>query len=210
MNPPKLFMTTEAQHHGDGHFLVPTVGDAPSGCGFIALLDAFRASGGTVPGEIIGRLLEDHQAGNASLAKRLYTGQVFGFEWRSSLWIPMFQFDAKDLSIKPGPQQVRAELPSLWPGWMLASWFAAPNARLDVRRPVDLLDSDLYAALLAARSWQSVTQPAQRPLASRMREVPTLDEVRCRTDEPAPNPCSYGQKAFVFDDPLVSTQGLTA
>jgi hypothetical protein len=205
MHPPKLFMTSAAQHHGDGHFLVPTVGDAPSGCGFIALLDAFRASGGTVPGEIIGRLLEDHRAGNGvSLAKCLYTGQVFGFEWRSSLWIPMFQFNADDLSIKPGPQRVRAELPSLWTGWMLASWFAAPNARLDARRPVDLLDSDLDAALRAARSWKSLPQSAPLPLASRTREVPVHDEVRCRTDGTAPRPYNCHQETFVFDAPSVS------
>jgi len=128
-----------------------------SGRGFIALLEAFRATGGTAPGEIVGRLLVEHQVGNAvSLAKLIFTGQAFGFEWRDSLWLPMFQFDANDLTLKASAQSVRAELPSLWSGWMIASWFAGPNAQLDGRSPADVLDSDLDAVMLAARSLDSI------------------------------------------------------
>jgi hypothetical protein len=131
----------------------PAVGDVPSGRRFIALLEAFRNTGGTAPGEIVGRLLQEHQCGDAvSLAKLVFTGQVFGFEWRENLWIPMCQFDPKDLALKPAPQQVRAELPALWPGWTTASWFAAPNAWLAGEAPVDLLNSNLPAVLQAARS----------------------------------------------------------
>jgi hypothetical protein len=72
--------------------------------GFVALLEAFRTTGGTAPG----------------LANLIHTGQVFGFEWCASLWIPMFQFAADDLALKPGAQRVRAELPPLWSGWQLA------------------------------------------------------------------------------------------
>jgi hypothetical protein len=127
-----------------------------SGRGFIALLEAFRATGGTAPGEVVGRLLEEHKVGNAtSLAKLVYTGQVFGFEWRASLWIPMFQFDADDLTLTAGAQLVRAELPSLWPGWTLACWFAAPSAQLGGRCPADMIDSDLAAVLRTARSVDS-------------------------------------------------------
>jgi hypothetical protein len=145
--------------------------DVPSGRGFIALLEAFRATGGTAPGEIVGRLLEEHQIGNAvSLAKLIYTGQAFGFEWRDSLWIPMFQFDANDLALKTSAQSVRAELPSLWSGWHVASWFAAPNARLDGRSPVDRLDSDLEAVVQSAKSLESVVDFSV-PLARRAHEV---------------------------------------
>lgn len=131
--------------------------NVPNGRSFIALLEAFRATGGTAPGEIVGRLLEEHQVGNAvSLAKLIYTGQAFGFEWRDSLWLPMFQFDANDLTLKTSAQSVRAELPSLWSGWMLASWFAGPNAQLDGRSPADVLDSDPDAVMRTARSLDSV------------------------------------------------------
>jgi Protein of unknown function (DUF2384) len=138
--------------------------DAPSGRGFIALLEAFRATGGTAPGAIMGRLLEDHQVGNAvSLAKLIFTGQLFGFEWRAGLWVPMFQFDVDDLALKAAPQRVRAALPSGWSSWTLASWFAAPSAQLDGRSPVDMLDADFDAVLRAAQASESIKAWAPRP-----------------------------------------------
>jgi hypothetical protein len=128
----------------------------PSGRGFIALLEAFRATGGTAPGAIVGRLLEEHQAGAAiSLAKRIHTGLAFGFAWRGSLWIPMFQFDANDLALKASAQRVRAALPPLWSGWAVASWFAAPNALLGGHCPADRLDLAPEAVLRAARALES-------------------------------------------------------
>jgi hypothetical protein len=81
---------------------------------------------------------------------------VFGFEWRNSLWILMFQFNANDLSIAPASQAVRAELPELWSGWTVAMWFAMPNSRLQDRRPVDVLGSDVAAVLQAAQALPSV------------------------------------------------------
>ena len=130
----------------------------PSGRGFIALLEAFRATGGTAPGEVVGRLLQEHCAGGrgVSLAKPIYTGQVFGFEWRAALWVPMFQFDLDDLALKAGAQRVREALPALWPGWTLAVWFATPNAQLEGRSPVNVLDLDLDAVLQAAHSLEPV------------------------------------------------------
>ena len=145
--------------------------NVPSGRGFVALLEAFRATGGTAPGEIVGHLLEEHQVGNAvSLAKLIYTGQAFGFEWRDSLWIPMFQFDANDLALKASVQSVRAELPAMWSGWNIASWFAAPNARLNGRSPADRLDSDLEAVAQAAQALESVDE-FSAPLVRRAHEV---------------------------------------
>ncbi len=146
--------------------------DLPSGRGFVALLEAFRATGGTAPGEVVGRLLEEHRVGNVvSLAKLIYTGQVFGFEWRESLWIPMFQFDADDLSLKAGVQRVRAELPPLASGWALASWFAGPNERLNGCMPVDMVEADLEAVLGAARVGVSMGGDVFAPVATTRRRA---------------------------------------
>jgi hypothetical protein len=167
----KSLTTTQVQRDADRHARDPLHGDSPSGSGFIALLEAFRPTGGTAPGDIVGRLLEEHHVGiSVSLAKLIYTGQVFGFEWRASLWIPMFQFDANDLTLKTEPQRVRAELPPLWSGWMQASWFASPNAWLDGRSPVDLLVSDIDAVMRAS---QSLTEAEEFPcsMARRAYEV---------------------------------------
>lgn len=147
--------------------------DVPSGRGFIALLEAFRATGGTAPGEFVGRLLEEHQVGNAvSLTKLISTGQAFGFKWRDSLWMPMFQFDANDLVLKVSAQRVRAGLPSLWSGWNVATWFATPNVRLGGHTPANALDSDVEAVIRSAGSLKAVDQFSV-PLVRRAREVAT-------------------------------------
>ncbi|WP_291010678.1 hypothetical protein [Hydrogenophaga sp.] len=128
----------------------------PNGTGFIALLEAFCTSGGTAPGDILARLLADHQVGEVvSLAKLVHTGQVFGFEWRGSFWIPMFQFNMADLSLAATAQTVRAELPPLWSGWTVATWFATPSAQLNGHQPVDCLASESAAVLKAAQALSS-------------------------------------------------------
>jgi len=138
--------------------------------GFIALLEAFRATGGTAPVDIVGRLLEEHRVGNTvSLATLLHSGQVFGFEWHAVLWIPMFQFRADDLVLRGGARRVRGELPATWSEWRRASWFAAPNARLNGRSPADALDSDLAAVLQAAR--------APKPDKGRQRGIPRIPAI---------------------------------
>lgn len=43
----------------------PMTDNASSGRGFITLLEAFRASDGTAPGDIVGRLRADHHSGQA-------------------------------------------------------------------------------------------------------------------------------------------------
>jgi Protein of unknown function (DUF2384) len=98
---------------------------------------------------------EQPRGESINVASRISTQQLFGFEWRSQLWIPMFQFQRDDLSLKTAPQQVRVALPSQWSGWTLAAWFATANRRLDGRSPVDMLDVDLDAVLQAAMACDS-------------------------------------------------------
>jgi hypothetical protein len=125
----------------------------PTDRDFIAMRASYRATGGTARGDDLGRLLEDRRRGDGvSLARLIVSGEVFGFEWQRTFWIPMFQFELRDLSRKPGPRQVLAELASEFDGWTLAQWFAQPNCWLNERRPVDVLDANLPAVLGAARA----------------------------------------------------------
>ena len=64
----------------------------------------------------------------------------------------MFQFDLNDLSVRPGLQQVLAELSGEFDDWSLAAWFAEPNSWLDDQRPVDLIATDLRSVVEAARA----------------------------------------------------------
>lgn len=126
----------------------------PSSDGFTELLGAYKTVGGTARGEDVACLLKEHLRGDyVSLARLLVAGDVFGFEWRETLWIPMFQFEQQDLELKRGPRQVLARLSGELDGWALATWFTQANDCLGGRRPVDMLDADLPAVLRAARPW---------------------------------------------------------
>jgi len=119
---------------------------------FSALRGALRESGGIAHGDDLARLLDDHQLGDAvNLARLIAHHDVFGFEFQASFWIPMFQFDLKDLSLSYGAAPVVAKLAEVFDGWMLASWFACPNPCLGDWRPVDVLDSTPASVLSAAQ-----------------------------------------------------------
>jgi hypothetical protein len=120
---------------------------------FAALTLSYRPSGGIARGDDVGRMLADHgPATFISMARLLEDEAIFGFNWNASLWIPMFQFELSDLSLKVEPGRVRAELGEEFDGWTVSAWFVEPNAWLARRRPIDLLESDIEAVLLAARA----------------------------------------------------------
>lgn len=125
----------------------------PSDAQFRGLRAAYRHSGGLARGDDLARLLEDRQQGDfISLAKVLVGREVFGFKWHEELWIPMFQFELRDLSIKRAHRPVLAELMPVFDNWSLADWFARPNSWLFDQSPVQLLGSNLPAVLAAARA----------------------------------------------------------
>jgi hypothetical protein len=122
-----------------------------SSVGFTALLSGYGSAGGTVRGEDLARLFKDRLRGDyTSLAKLLADGHVFGFKWRDVLWIPMFQFDVRDLSVKNWSRLVLGALPAKLSGWALATWFAQSNPQLEGRRPIDVLDVNLPKVVQAA------------------------------------------------------------
>lgn len=119
---------------------------------FAAMRAAYQAKGGFARGDDLARLLEDRGRGDFTRLARLIVGrEVFGFEWRHTLWIPMFQFTA-DLTLKPGLKEVLAELASEYDGQRLAAWFVEPNGWLEEARPIDVLDTIPAEVLQAARA----------------------------------------------------------
>ena len=127
-------------------------GEQPSRDGLLALRQACQASGGIVRGDELAHLLEDCRRGDfVSLARLIARRDIFAIEWQGSLWVPMFQFDLRDLSIRLAPQRVSAQLHAVRDGWTLATWFARPNGWLQGRRPLDLLDSQPDLVVCAAR-----------------------------------------------------------
>jgi hypothetical protein len=125
--------------------------DQPNGRTFIELLTAFRDSGGTAPGEVVGRLLAEYQCAKIeSLATLVAQKRVFSFEWRRCRWFPMFQFELSDWSLKSGPYQVCRTLPQESSSWTIAVWFASPNQQLAGQAPANMLETNLPAVLQAA------------------------------------------------------------
>jgi hypothetical protein len=141
-------------------------GSGPDASRFAAMAVAFRSideacqpTGGLACGDDLARLLEARSGGDfVTLARMLGAHEVFGLRWRGTFWIPIFQFDLIDLSVKPAPQTVRNELGRCFDDWELASWFTSPNLWLQGRTPVDLLDSDSPSVLEAARADRFVVE----------------------------------------------------
>ncbi|MEO6031780.1 MAG: hypothetical protein ABIP61_07750 [Burkholderiaceae bacterium] len=147
-------LTPPSHEHDIAATTCEAIDDAPSERGFAIMRAAFATSGGIARAGDLARLLDDeHRRGEfVDLARLIRSGEVFDFEWRDTFWVPMFQFELRDLSLKPRPRQVLTELATQYDGWMLAAWFVRPNAWLHERRPIELLDSELPAVLDAARA----------------------------------------------------------
>ena len=102
-----------------------------------------------LPAKGYSQVAEPHP--RANLTRLIATGEVLGFDWHHTMWVPMFQFDRLTLALRPEPRQVLAALAGVFDGWSLALWFAEPNSWLLGCSPMDLLQSDLPAVLKAAR-----------------------------------------------------------
>jgi len=125
----------------------------PSSAGFVFLLLAYRASGGMLNGEDLGQILTAYpQPDDASMAELIATRTLFFFTWRGVVWVPMFQFELRDLTIRAECRPIFSELEKSFDDWGAASWLVQPNFCLDERRPIDLLESNFHAVLDAAAS----------------------------------------------------------
>ena len=125
----------------------------PSDEGFISMLEHYRSSGGIANGtELAQRKNQCKDSNLAALAKVIVSGEVFSFEWHGNFWIPLFQFNSKDLTTRHCVAQVLRELSTVFDGWALAVWFVQANAWIENKKPIDLLDSDLSQVLHAARA----------------------------------------------------------
>ena len=126
--------------------------DRPNTRDFEAMLAAYLWSGGIARHqELTSRLQEDDNSGPSSLGKLIDSHAVFAFDWRGSLWLPMFQFKQPEMYVKPQARKVLSELAGVFDGWSLAAWYLQQNSWLEDRRPIDVLDRHPAAVLIAAR-----------------------------------------------------------
>jgi hypothetical protein len=123
---------------------------------FVNLLNAFRESGGLArANEVASQFQQRSQQNISVLGGWLVKRQAIGFEWHSKLWIPLFQFNPSDMSLRPGLAGILSELVVVYNDWELASWFAKPNPWLSESLPADALVQAAPQVLWAARAERS-------------------------------------------------------
>ena len=124
----------------------------PTPLGFVALLAAYRPTGGVVRADDLSRYVRSDEPGHlTNLARRLVSGAILSFSWRQTLWVPLFQFEARSSSIRPAVARVMDELQGAFDCWELAVWFVQPNSSLKELLPLDLLGKQDDELLQAAR-----------------------------------------------------------
>ena len=118
-----------------------------------ALAQAYGSCGGVAGcDEMVGLLRSRFDQPISVLARWIVGRAVVSFEWRATTLLPLFQFNFADMSIRPQASDVLRELRDVFDDQDLALWFAQPNAWLDERSPVDVLQTDSRTVLQAART----------------------------------------------------------
>lgn len=138
--------------------------DRPNARDFETLLAGYMWSGGIARSGEVARRLEALQPGSmVSIERLIAANAVFAFDWRGSLWLPMFQFGPGAMLVNPHARRVLTELASVFDGWAIACWFLDANLWLQGRRPIDMLESAPAAVLAAARGDRFIATDLLRP-----------------------------------------------
>lgn len=139
----------ETSDSGTREWSTPTAVDRQ----FVAMLQAFRPSGGLVPLKEVTEWFEAHQGpGGAELQDWIRRRMVLSLHWQAQCWLPWFQFNRTSCTPHVQLRTVLNELNAVHAPWEACRWFTLPNPWLGRHRPVDMLLSDLSGVLDAAHA----------------------------------------------------------
>lgn len=125
---------------------------------FIAMLDAYRPSGGLARAQEVASMCQSYgETSIPTLAHWITTRQVISFEWQGKVWLPLFQFKLPGITPQPGLGDALSELVVTHDDWDTANWFSLPNPWLADDTPADRLASAAAEVLNAARAERYVT-----------------------------------------------------
>lgn len=126
---------------------------APQDSLFIALLNAFRSSGGLQRLSALQAIRSSSWDDDVieALPARVADRSVLGITWNREAWVPNFQFDGHGATKLPAATAFLELTPSHDP-WELAAWFVTPSTWLQHVRPIDLLEMAPTRVLEAARA----------------------------------------------------------
>lgn len=120
---------------------------------FIALLDAYRPSGGLArTQETLELFMRRDGPDLATVARWMTQREVVCLDWNVQSWMPNFQWDLVNMAPLPQLAPVLVELNAVYSHWALAAWFAQPNPWLEGERPAEILVSHAADVLNAARA----------------------------------------------------------
>jgi len=120
---------------------------------FIAMLDAYRESGGLMRAPELSSMWQGHGISGANLLARwILKREVISFEWQATIWLPMVQFNRTTMTLVPGFEEIQAELVAVYNDCDVAQWFSLPNSWLADRTPASVLASAAPEVLIAARA----------------------------------------------------------
>jgi hypothetical protein len=120
---------------------------------FVEMLNGYRSSGGLARlQELVCSNWSGKEVDIAMVASCISRRELICFEWQSHAWLPLFQFNGRDMAPHPQLLPVVQELSCIFDPWELAHWFSQPNPWLSDRAPADMLLTDLPAVLQAARA----------------------------------------------------------
>jgi hypothetical protein len=120
---------------------------------FIAMLDAYRRSGGLARAQELAVTWKSYGEKRLSeLADWIVKRKVISLEWQSTIWLPLFQFNLVDMTLAPGLDDSLSELVVVHDDWQVANWFSLPNHWLADCAPADMLATAASDVLNAARA----------------------------------------------------------
>ena len=120
---------------------------------FLQMQAAYARTGGLISGTDAAHRLRHHCEQPLSvLARWIVARSVVSFEWRSHILVPLFQFDPRDMAVRPEVIEVMREFADVFDAWESAHWFARPNVWLQHEAPVDAIICRPSQVLSAART----------------------------------------------------------
>jgi hypothetical protein len=127
---------------------------------FVALLDAFRPTGGLLRGDMLAeQLAQRDREDYLRLARKIASREMLSFRWNASVWLPAFQFKSPAaLEVHDEVTAVLNELVGAMEGWEVAQWFVAPNLWLGGALPLSIVRTHATDVRDAARADRFIIQ----------------------------------------------------
>ena len=142
---------SHSQNHN--HPVTHQTQTSPPAWQFNAMRDAYEPSGGLIQApELVSRWQAQGISGTELLAQWVEKRKVISFEWQSTVWLPVVQFNPTCMTLVQGFEEIQSELVAVYNDCDVARWFSLPNSWLAARSPASALLITAPEVLIAARA----------------------------------------------------------